>query len=62
MQTLSKDWEESVMSMAKHKMLEKMEELNKKDTEDLTHDCVSSYKDAARAIYYILCVEKELQK
>ena len=49
-------WEESVLMMAKHKMLEKMEELNKE--EHLSGTEVDSYKNAAKALYYLMSIEK----
>lgn len=49
-------WEESVVTLAKHKMLEKMEELNKE--EHLSDTEVHSYKNAAKTIYYLMSIEK----
>ena len=53
------NWTESVLMMAKHKMLEKMEELNK-DGFLCGEDC-RTYKSCAEALYYIMSIEKALE-
>ncbi len=44
------EWHSYVLMMAKHKCFEKMEQLDKQDTEDLTDDDFHAYKDCAEAI------------
>ena len=53
------NWTESVLMLAKHKMLEKMEELNKEDS--LCGEDCRTYKSCAEALYYIMSVEKALE-
>lgn len=52
------DWECHQMMMAKHKCLEKMEDLNKRDTDELSHTDFQTYKNCAKTLYYIMSVEK----
>lgn len=49
-------WEDDVMAMSKHKLLEVIEKLNKEayhSAED-----TRKYKDAYKALYYLLSIEK----
>lgn len=49
-------WEEEVIAMSKHKLLEAVEKLNKEayhSAED-----IRKYKDAYKALYYLLSIEK----
>lgn len=52
----TEEWAKSVLDMVKHKMLEKMEELNKE--EYLSDVDVETYKNAAKTIYYLMSIEK----
>lgn len=56
------EWHPYVLMMAKHKCLEKMEALDKEDTEDLSNDDFHVYKDCAKAIYYIMSIEKAMKE
>lgn len=55
----SESWEHDVIAMAYHKCLEKMEEFNKKDTDELGVDEYKVYKDCAETMTYLkgLCKE-----
>lgn len=49
-------WEDDVITMSKHKILEAIEKLNKEayhNAED-----IRKYKDAYKALYYLLSIEK----
>lgn len=59
MTMLNKEWEVNVLSMAKHKLLEKMEYLNKE--EFLSDIEIDTYKDCVKALYYIMSIEKAMQ-
>lgn len=48
------------LMMAKHKCFEKMEQLDKQDTEDLTDDDFHAYKDCAEAIKHMLEIEQRM--
>lgn len=53
---IDEKWEDNVFMMAKHKLLEAIEKLNKQayiSTED-----VIEYKNATKALYYLLRIEK----
>lgn len=52
----NEEWAKSVLTMAKHKMLEKLEELNKEEC--LSDAEVETYKNAAKTIYYLMSIEK----
>lgn len=54
----NKDWMHYVLCMAKHKCLEKMEEMNKEDTDHLSDSDFHVYKNCAKAIYYLMSIEK----
>lgn len=54
----NKDWMHYVLCMAKHKCLEKMEEMNKEDTDHLSDEDFHVYKNCAKAIYYLMSIEK----
>lgn len=49
-------WEEEVMTMSKHKLLEAVEKLNKESYHSA--EDIRKYKDAYKAIYYLLSIEK----
>ena len=49
-------WEEEVMAMSKHKLLEAVEKLNKESYRSA--EDIRNYKDAYKAIYYLLSIEK----
>lgn len=49
-------WEEEVMAMSKHKLLEAIEKLNKESYH--SDEDIRKYKDAYKAIYYLLSIEK----
>lgn len=53
---IDEKWEEEVMAMSKHKLLEAVEKLNKEayhSAED-----IRKYKDAYKALYYLFSIEK----
>lgn len=53
---IDEKWEENVFAMAKHKLMEAIEKLNKmsyQNTED-----IHEYKEALKALYYLLSIEK----
>lgn len=50
------EWAKSVLVMAMHKMLEKLEELNKE--EHLDNSEVEAYKNASKTLFYIMSIEK----
>ena len=53
---IDEKWEENVLAMSKHKLLESLENLNKMDyhsSED-NHE----YKEVLNALYYLLSIEK----
>lgn len=54
------EWHSYVLMMAKHKCFEKMEQLDKQDTEDLTDDDFHTYKDCAEAIKHMLEIEQRM--
>lgn len=56
-----KDWETYQLMMAKHKCLEKMEAMNKEDTDSLSNEDFKAYKDCAEALYYIISIEKAIK-
>ena len=49
-------WEDDVMTMSKHKLLEVIEKLNKQ-SEYYSND-VETIKNAYKALYYLLSIEK----
>lgn len=49
-------WEDNVFIMAKHKLLEVIEKLNKE--EHISAENVIEYKNAIKALYYLLSTEK----
>lgn len=49
-------WKEEVMAMSKHKLLEAVEKLNKESYHSA--EDIRKYKDAYKAIYYLLSIEK----
>lgn len=52
----SEEWTKGVLVMAMHKMLEKLEELNKE--EHLDDSEVEAYKNASKTLYYLMSIEK----
>lgn len=52
----NEEWAKNVLAMSKHKMLEKLEELNKE--EYLSDAEVEAYKNAAKTLYYLMSIEK----
>lgn len=50
------EWTKSVLVMAMHKMLEKLEELNKE--EHLDNSEIEAYKNASKTLFYIMSIEK----
>lgn len=50
------EWAKSVLVMAMHKMLEKLEELNKE--EHLDNSEIEAYKNASKTLFYIMSIEK----
>lgn len=55
--TNDQEWVKSVLSMAKHKLLEKLESLNKFEYHDSEE--TREYKDALKALYYLKQCEKD---
>ncbi len=53
MDNKSQEWESYVLSMAYHKNLEKLEELNKEDTENLSCSDWQTYHHCAKSLYYL---------
>lgn len=49
-------WEDNVFMMAKHKLLEAIEKL--KEEEHISAEDVIEYKNAIKALYYLLSIEK----
>lgn len=49
-------WEENVFMMAKHKLLEAIEKRNKEAYH--TEEDIRAYKDALKALYYLMSIEK----
>lgn len=49
-------WEENVLTMSKHRLLETLEILNKIEYHDA--EDIRAYKDALKALYYLLSIEK----
>lgn len=49
-------WEDNVFMMAKHKLLGVIEKLNKE--EYISEEDVIEYKNAIKALYYLLSIEK----
>lgn len=52
----SEEWTKGVLAMAMHKMLEKLEELNKEEHLDASE--VEAYKNASKTLYYLMSIEK----
>lgn len=53
---IDEKWETDVFAMAKHKLLEAVEKLNKDDYH--TAEDIHTYKEALKALYYLLSIEK----
>lgn len=56
------DWKSYVLMMAKHKCLEKMQEMNKQDTDELDDEDFCIYKDCAKTIFYIKSIEEAMKE
>lgn len=56
------EWHAYVIMMAKHKCFEKMEAMDKEDTEDLCSTDFQTYKNCAKAIYYLMSIEKAMKE
>lgn len=53
---INEHWEENVFVMAKHKLMEALEKLNKMDYQSA--EDIHTYKEALKALYYLLSIEK----
>lgn len=53
---IDEKWEENVLAMSKHKLLEALEKLNKMDYHSA--EDIHEYKEALNALYYLLSIEK----
>lgn len=53
---IDEKWEDNVFMMAKHKLLEAIEKRNKESYH--TEGDIRSYKDALKALYYLISIEK----
>lgn len=53
------EWTDSIIMMSKHKILEKLEELNKEDC--LSDEDMRTYKSCSEALYYLMSIEKALE-
>lgn len=53
---IDEKWEENVFAMAKHKLMEAIEKLNRLSYQNT--DDVHTYKEALKALYYLLSIEK----
>lgn len=49
-------WEDNVFMMSKHKLLEAIEKRNKESYH--TEGDIRAYKDALKALYYLISIEK----
>ena len=53
-------WHDYVLMMAKHKCFEKMEQLDKQDTDNLSNEDFAAYRDCAESIKYLIEIEQKL--
>ena len=53
---IDEKWEDNVFMMSKHKLLEILENLNKEEYH--SPEDVQEYKNALKALYYLLSIEK----
>lgn len=53
---IDEKWEDNVFMMSKHKLLEVIEKLNKEAY--ISAEDVIEYKNAIKALYYLLSIEK----
>lgn len=53
---IDEKWEDNVFMMTKHKLLEVIEALNKE--EYISSGDIIDYKNAIKALYYLLSIEK----
>lgn len=53
---IDEKWEDNVFMMAKHKLLEALEKLNKMNYHSA--EDIHEYKEALKALYYLLSIEK----
>lgn len=55
---MNNEYEKQVLIKAKHKLLEKVEHLNEESY--LSDEDVECYKNALKAVYYLMSVEKAI--
>lgn len=53
---IDEKWEDNVFMMAKHKLLEAIEKLNRQAY--ISEEDTIAYKNAIKALYYLLSIEK----
>lgn len=53
---IDEKWEENIFMLAKHKLLEALEKLNKMSYHSA--EDIQEYKEALKALYYLLSIEK----
>lgn len=53
---IDEKWEDNVFMMAKHKLLEALEKLNKMNYHSA--EDIHEYKKALKALYYLLSIDK----
>lgn len=53
---IDEKWEDNVFMMAKHKLLEVIEKLNRQAY--ISEEDTIAYKNAIKALYYLLSIEK----
>lgn len=57
---IDEKWKEEVIAISKHKILEAVEKLNKESYHSA--EDIGKYKDAYKALYYLLSIEKANNK
>ena len=53
---IDEKWEDGVLTLSKHKLLEALEKLNKNTYND--NKDIEAYKNTLKALYYLLSIEK----
>lgn len=53
---IDEKWEDNVFALAKHRLMEVIEELNKMNYH--SSEDIHEYKEALKALYYLLSIEK----
>lgn len=53
---IDEKWEDNIFMMTKHKLLEAIEKRNKEPYH--TEEDIRAYKDALKALYYFISIEK----